>query len=315
MDKNVWRKYYIKNFKRAVMNRLKRSGPSKTLTFKKDLMSLEDANRYIYEKLIEGSAFVAGRFGETEARATADGLGIIYKAKRRPEKARLYTLYNNAGVFPYGKETELRYAECMEKLIPDIDMLFAWQTFMQDYLVDNYLSDKAVLAPLKSAEPYYSDEPWSKGLRGKKVLVIHPFTETIKSQYEKHELLFENKDILPDFELKTLKAVQTIAGQKDERFSDWFEALDHMYNEAMKIDFDVAIIGCGAYGLPLAIRLKLAGKQAIHMGGATQILFGIKGKRWDSHPVISKLYNENWTRPGDSERPKCVENVENGCYW
>ena len=53
-----------------------------------------------------------------------------------------------------------------------------------------------------------------------------------------------------------------------------------MYTEAVKIDFDTAIIGCGAYGFPLAAKLKAAGKQAFHMGGATQLLFGIKGSRW-----------------------------------
>ena len=37
---------------------------------------------------------------------------------------------------------------------------------------------------------------------------------------------------------------------------------------------------------------------AVQMSGATQLLFGIKGKRWDTHPIISKLYNEAWGPPG-----------------
>ena len=53
--------------------------------------------------------------------------------------------------------------------------------------------------------------------------------------------------------------------------------------------FDVAIIGCGAYGMPLAAMLKQAGKQAIHLGGATQLLFGIKGKRWEEIKTIPHL--------------------------
>lgn len=43
-----------------------------------------------------------------------------------------------------------------------------------------------------------------------KVLVIHPFEDTIKSQYQKREKLFPGTDILPEFELKTLKAVREI---------------------------------------------------------------------------------------------------------
>ena len=34
---------------------------------------------------------------------------------------------------------------------------------------------------------------------------IHVFVDTIRSQYQKRELLFNNPDILPRFELKTLK--------------------------------------------------------------------------------------------------------------
>ena len=39
-----------------------------------------------------------------------------------------------------------------------------------------------------------------------------------------------------------------------------------------EIDFEVALIGCGAYGLPLAAHVKRLGKKAVHLGGATQNL-------------------------------------------
>jgi len=45
-----------------------------------------------------------------------------------------------------------------------------------------------------------------------------------------------------------------------------------MKNEISEIDFDVAIIGAGAYGLPLASYIKEMGRQAIHMGGSTQMV-------------------------------------------
>ena len=115
----------------------------------------------------------------------------------------------------------------------------------------------------------------------------------------------------------TLKAIQTLCGEKDERFGTWFDALDYMYKEAMKIDFDIAIIGCGAYGMPLAAMLKKAGKQAIHLGGATQLLFGIKGRRWEENypSKIATFFNEYWVYPAESEKPKNASTVEMGCYW
>ena len=57
------------------------------------------------------------------------------------------------------------------------------------------------------------------------------------------------------------------------------------------------------------------GYAAIQMSGATQLLFGIKGKRWDSHPVIGKLYNDAWVRPDETEGITHKEKVEGGSYW
>lgn len=42
-----------------------------------------------------------------------------------------------------------------------------------------------------------------------------------------------------------------------------------MEDKIKQIDFDVCIIGCGAYGLPLAAFVKRMGKQAIHLAGGT----------------------------------------------
>jgi len=125
--------------------------------------------------------------------------------------------------------------------------------------------------------------------------------------------LFERKDILPQFELKTLKAVQSIAGQSCG-FSSWFDALEYMYQQAASIDFDIAIIGCGAYAFPLACKLKKIGRSTITMCGATQILFGIKGRRWENS-TISKFYNNAWVSPSREEIPVDYKKIEDGCYW
>ena len=88
-----------------------------------------------------------------------------------------------------------------------------------------------------------------------------------------------------------------------------------MKNQISNCDYDVAIIGCGAYGLPLAAHVKRMGKVGIHIGGATQILFGIKGKRWESIPAVSKLINEHWVKPLPEETPSEFRNMEDGAYW
>ena len=79
----------------------------------------------------------------------------------------------------------------------------------------------------------------TSALAGKKVLVIHPFEESIQNQYKHFDKLFPGTDILPEFELKTLKAVQTAGSATDARFATWFDALDYMCRECEKIDFGI----------------------------------------------------------------------------
>jgi hypothetical protein len=84
-----------------------------------------------------------------------------------------------------------------------------------------------------------------------------------------------------------------------------------MYEKTKEVDFDIAIVGCGAYGFPLASRLKEDGKIAIALGGLVQLLFGIKGRRWDN----SDLYNEHWVRPSARETPVRAGKTDGGAYW
>lgn len=275
----------------------------------------EEINGLIGKKIDKGDAFAVARFGANE-------LGIMSSYLKSPgahgfySKKQIQTFCNNAGFFPKQEDYIDRFAELMYCSAKEIDMLGVWNLPMEDYIVKHFMKDDIMVCPLDALEPWYSErQHWSQHLQGKRVLVIHPFSETIKMQYQKHTELFPGTDILPSFELITLRAVQTAAGQKDSRFNDWFEALDYMFEQSMKSYFDIAILGCGAYGFPLAARLKKQGKTVIHLGGATQLLFGIKGRRWESMPQISRLFNSAWVRPLSGDRPDGADSIEKGCYW
>ena len=77
------------------------------------------------------------------------------------------------------------------------------------------------------------------------------------------------------------------------------------------------ILGVSAHNAAeaLAAHARDTGHVAIQMSGATQLLFGIKGRRWDTHPQISKLYNPVWVRPAPAEQPANKQAVEGGSYW
>lgn len=145
--------------------------------------------------------------------------------------------------------------------------------------------------------------------------MIHPFEDSIREQYKKREKLFKNPYVLPEFELITMKPVQGLADSPEKlQYRDWFEALNSMTEKIKNFDFDVALIGAGAYGIFLANFCRNIGRKGVHMGGVTQLLFGIKGFRWDS-VLQDSVYNEYWVRPGENEKPKGAEKVEGACYW
>jgi hypothetical protein len=222
----------------------------------------------------------------------------------------------NAGFFPVDDQMLDRFAEFYLEQINNVDIMGVWFNYYEDVICNNYCQH-AELVELSTLEPFHFSSPWSGKLVGRKVLVVHPFDESIRRQHsENRSLLFDDPDVLPDFTLKTIKAVQSSANVK-VNYATWFDAYQHMCDEIRKTDFDVAIIGAGAYGLPLASFVKSLGKQAIHLGGVTQILFGIIGKRWekDYADTTAKLFNEHWIRPSASETPEGSNKIENGCYW
>ncbi|MGN9058857.1 hypothetical protein ACTM96_04755 [Mediterraneibacter faecis] len=281
--------------------------------FGKPILNAEQGNQRVKELLQGQEAVAICRMGYNELITTVECIRAELQGKKTISNRTIELMCNNAGFFPPTSDKLMEFSHLMRDVLCDVDLLGVWNNKQEDLVVKEYMAHTE-LCELRGLEPYYFGDAWSKALEGKKVLVIHPFANSIGHQFKQREKIYPN-NILPKFTLITRRAIQTAAGEKDSRFLDWFEALDYMYTEAMKIDFDIAIIGCGAYGLPLAVKLKRAGKKAIHMGGATQILFGIKGKRWDNHPIISKLYNDSWIRPLDDERPQGSKNVENGCYW
>lgn len=287
----------------------------------------EEANEILKNIILKNEPFMCARFGSTESRAI---LNFQLKKKQITDfhaslkhirgKMNIYwkehpKFLNNltelSGFFPKDENLLEIFVNLYISDIKNLDLLGVWNEY-EEFL---QVPEDTKLCKIRELEPWFYNKPWTAALEGKKVLVIHPFEETIKNQYQKKEKLYKNENILPNFELKTIKAVQTIAGEKSE-FKDWFEALESMKNQMNNIDYDVAIIGCGAYGFPLASHAKKMGKIGIHLGGVTQLLFGIKGKRWEEwkhYTELRKNEGESWVYA--NEIPKDYKKIENGCYW
>ena len=274
------------------------------------VISAEEGNQSIGKMILSGNSAMIARCGATEMRCVEEYLSTgNFSDKIRKEISEL------SGVFPTTDENLKKFCKFYIDCTAQADMLALWGVGAESKVVRRMDRKKTEFMELTALEPYYFNAPWSATLKNKKVLVIHPFVNSILKQYRKRVKLFEDSNVLPEFaSLECIKAVQSIAGQKTE-YATWFDALEHMEQEISKCDFDVAIIGAGAYSLPLAAYVKKIGKIAVQMSGSTQILFGIKGKRWEQIHEISKFFNENWIRPSEDETPKGSTKVEGGSYW
>lgn len=294
-------------------------------------MDKERTQEIIREKIEAGKPFMLARFGSIECDVCENVRFTFYRRRSNlrficwrgqpnfinPWVVPLFS--KNAGFFPSDDESALRhFYELMVDSMQEVDVLQSWcynERFFAEELKNAIKVDREISTPL------LTDNPWTLALEGKKVLVVHPFAETIESQYARIDKVFPNQTILPKFDLKVLKAVQTAGGNKTQ-FHDWFEALDYMKAEIDKQDYDICLLGCGAYGFPLAAHIKRQGKQAIHLGGVLQLLFGIKGRRWetvseylDQFPYARTYYNDYWVRPSKDETPQNAKGVEDSCYW
>jgi hypothetical protein len=299
----------------------------------KCIQNVDIVSKLIYDKLMLNESCMISRFGAVEISALTNYIGIknknhnILKFIRgvQPEwwwnEGIRRCMTDNAGFFPNTNENLQRFAELMLEDIKQIDILASWQP-NEIYFV--HLFPHASFIHYTSIDPFWADEPWTRYLENKKVLVVHPFSEEIEFQYKNSRTkLFCNKKVLPCFELIAYRSVQSIGGST--QFNSWFDALQYMKDEIDKIDYDICLLGCGAYGMPLAAHIKRQGKKAVHFGGSLQLLFGIKGKRWEDpyygyniHGELGKyqkLFNEYWIRPFEVSQIKNMEKVDGGSYW
>lgn len=193
----------------------------------------------------------------------------------------------------------------------DINVYWTHDLHHQQKIIFNTLSPKSTKVMNRSVEPFYFENPWSRSLENKKVLIINPFTDTIKTQKNKLWLVWGNRKIMPKFELRVLKT--PFLNNTDS--PSWKDVVNEMKESIDDIDFDIALLGCSLFGLPLVSYIKSIGKQAIYIGGGVQLLFGIKGKRWDTHPDISTMYNNHWVRPSNNDKPNNYNGGDGYTYW
>lgn len=161
--------------------------------------------------------------------------------------------------------------------------------------------------------------PWTHFLCDKTILVINPFIDSFQKQINNNFKLFNKSDkyiFHPNQKFIFYKCFNCLAYNKPH--NSWKETYEIMCNDISKFNFDIALLGCGGYGLPLCYFIKTRlNKSAIYIGGFLQILFGVTGKRWENEEWLKRIKEENikFIKPNENESIPNSNLIEDGCYW
>jgi hypothetical protein len=296
-----------------LMKRLVRGGDASGLSAGRQIATPAETSVLIRSLLYDGAPQAIGKVGATELRALTEAWDVS-RGNRRCARAAIIKELHISGVFPPTSQMLMRFAEYFSRVVEDMDVLVAWGRPGESSLFETRCS-RAKLISMEGLDPFYVDPPWTAALAGKTVVVASPFVDSIGRQYERRSLVWPGRqELLPDFHLELMR-LPFSDGLVKSQLDDWFQALDGLRADLNSRRFDVLLVGGGAFSLPLAVAAKQMGNIGIHLGGSTQILFGIRGARWDDHPATSRFYNGNWVRPNSDETPAGYRKVEAGCYW
>lgn len=235
----------------------------------------------------------------------------------------------HAGVFPSTAASVQQWREEYKKALSAIEeepIVAGWYapTAPIEKQILSVLCPCAPHIPLRSLEPYYVEPAlrWTSLLKGKRVAVISSFANTCISQTAKAAEIWGPhwESLLPPatwIPIQTGYSPRLAAGRAEwsPACRTWQVAIDNCVEKVTEAGVDIALIGCGGLGVPMAARLKELGLPCVVLGGAIQVLFGIMGNRWANHSVISRFWNDAWVWPPEEETPRGAGKIEGGCYW
>jgi hypothetical protein len=295
-----------------------------------DKPTLEDSTQWLYNTIANSKNGLAiAKIGSFELNA------IIFYLRRKqskepyPEEIRLSITVNN-GLWEIEDltldESIDVWAHSILKALEYMDGISPWNPMnpLEEMMIIRNCCPQAKQLDLLSLEPYYTkDKEYSLLMTNGPIAVISPFAKSIKQQWEKRDKLFpghmwsKEQKIIP---------IQAFYGPYLNRFGGLsyptevlskgpLAAVDYYVNEVKKSGAKYCFVGITAIAILIVAELKKSGIIAIHTGGATQIMFGVKGMRWKQMDFFRKLFNDEWVDPLSEETPTEAKRVEGGCFW
>lgn len=288
---------------------------------KQPIRTIPSLSDEIARRIEEGTPMLLARLGGTEGRVAGEYCERMVGIREHYSEDICDWLYTTSGFFADNYEDKEKamdeYAQLTLDGLEECDFLSA--TFPPKIYMPYFFKyyAKNAIATFSDFGPYFNietEKTWVRALKDKKVLVINSFTDSIKMQYNrKEQLVTSDKYELPDFTLLLYKTLVTQCDERPGGYNNFFEVYNKMLNDIRQIEFDVALIGAGAYGFPLAVEIKKMGRIAIETCGSTPLFFGVYGER-NVRDGVEKYITDAWIRPIEN-KPKQYKKIEDGCYW
>ncbi len=286
---------------------------------------------YITNKINKNETFIIPRLSNIETNYAIFTMTLLlpeYASKKRAilnflENSRK-TMKNNAGIKISSTASSNKYSKLYLESLKNCELFGAlaphdnmFRTISEAHTIINNL--------FKTKETYYSEaldifhyiytRPWTWALKGKRLLMISNFEESIKSKINSRKEIY-GVDLFPNCEIITIRPPQTQGSEDSEEFDIELNKFTQKL-DAIKDKYDIALVSCGGYGSLVCNHIYKSKKSAIYVGGVLQMYWGILGSRWlkDRPDIIRLFLNSSWSRPINSEKPKGFENIEGSCYW
>jgi hypothetical protein len=300
------------------------------------LLSLTEGAQELVRAVQASTPYAAGKLGTS----TFDALSwyATHRQNKADTQKQAYPIHIfqhmvvNAGLFPTHPDTIDQWAEHMiQYVLPVMDIMVELNPsakLPEHNFLETY-AKQSKRTVLRALEPYYEADLSNRYTlaipEGSKIAIVSPFWDSILHQVPKLDTVWNTIPIWTQshifIPIQTFYSPLVAGNVKHNQWSlhlpDWHAACDEIVEKVKAVDAKYVFVGCGALSLPIVAALKRAGCIAIHTGGATQILFGIKGNHWDkdNHSVISKFYNSAWISPSAREIPEEASAIENACYF
>ncbi|MHA2082202.1 MAG: hypothetical protein ACXABD_00470 [Candidatus Thorarchaeota archaeon] len=284
--------------------------------------------KYILNKLNKKQNFIIPRIAGIENNYAIIGLN----SKDRPLQGyeRQYiaqtsgNMKRNAGIKLSSINDVKLYSDLYFNAFRNCDLYTGWEPWGDVYkcITDSHNEVRKIFPDKKILWGFVFDIfhyikaiPWTFTLRGKRILIISSFADSMREKDKIREKIY-GVDLFPECKLLYIKPPQTQADEPSEGFNTELNKFRKRL-DSISGNYDVALVAAGGYGNLICDHIYNTGHSAIYVGGVLQMYFGIVGQRWirERSDVIRHYINEHWSRPTDDEKPKNYSVIERSCYW